>query len=69
MDDSHAITGHTCSNLIIFPRGWLVDSEESFEAFCAAMKTVIHGSSSLSFNMVYVEQTLLQTTLLCCYLC
>ena len=49
LDDSEAITAHTCSSLIVFPRGAFTDS---FEAFCAALKAVISSSSPLSFNMI-----------------
>lgn len=49
LDDSEAITAHTCSSLLVFPRGAFTDS---FEDFCAALKAVISNSSSLSFNMI-----------------
>jgi len=51
MDDSPAISVHTCSGLLVLPRGAFMDSVESFENFCTAMNAVI-SSSPLSFNMV-----------------
>lgn len=48
LDDSEAITAHTCSNLIVLPR---TAAKVSYEEFCGALTAVISGSS-LSFNIV-----------------
>ena len=49
-DDVGAITTHTCSNEIIFPRGFVSDEKESYHNFCATIKSVTRDKSS--FNMV-----------------
>lgn len=48
MDDSQAITAHTCSGLLVFPRGVF----RSYEDFSVALKAVVSTRSSVSFNIV-----------------
>ena len=52
--DGDAITAHTCSNQIVFPRGAFTDTTESFEIFAAGLKAVtsVSAQSPLSFNTV-----------------
>ena len=48
-DDIGAISAHTCSNLLVFPRGAFVDTQESYSLFKMAMKSFI--SAPLTFNL------------------
>ena len=43
MEESTAITAHTCSNLLVFPRNssMFTDTEESFSNFNAALTAVV----------------------------
>ena len=47
LDDSEAISAHTCSSLVVFPQG---NSFSTFDDFCTSFEAVI--STSLDFNMV-----------------
>ncbi len=51
-DDFGAVTTHTCSNELIFPgKEFVTNDTESYDRFCAILKSVI-DDKSLSFNMV-----------------
>lgn len=47
LNDSEAISAHTCSNLIVFPNR---SGFESFDDFCTSFEAVM--SASLNFNIV-----------------
>ena len=47
LQDSDAISAHTCSSLIVFPRNAMF---ESFDEFCTAFTAVV--SATLIFNIV-----------------
>ena len=50
MGDEHgAITAHTCSYELIFPRGFVEDTEQSYEFFSVALRAIC---KDLTFNIV-----------------
>ena len=45
-----AISCHTCSKVIVFPRGVFSDTQESYHHFCLAVSSVMENE--LDFNTV-----------------
>ena len=49
--DDGAISAHTCSSLITFPRGMIsTDDSKSYDFFKTALTTVMSSPGELSFN-------------------
>ena len=45
-DDNGAIVAHTCSRLIILPRGiFTVDTSDAYQMFSSAMEAVLTGKN------------------------